>query len=55
MVETFLEPYEDRLNYAKQWKKENPDGKILGYFRTYVSKLTESPKRISEKIDHRLE
>ena len=55
MVETFLEPYEDRLNYAKQWKKENPGGKVPGYICTYVSKLTKLLKGVSEEINYRLQ
>ena len=36
MIEEFTGWYLDRHEYAKKWKKENPDGKILGYFCTYV-------------------
>jgi benzoyl-CoA reductase subunit C len=36
MIEMFQECYEKRHNYAKEWKKKNPGGKVLGYFCTYV-------------------
>jgi benzoyl-CoA reductase subunit C len=36
MIEEFKQWYEDRHSYAKEWKKNNPDGKVLGYFCTYV-------------------
>jgi len=36
MIEMFQEWYENRHEYAREWKKKNPDGKVLGYFCTYV-------------------
>ena len=36
MIEDFKECYDNRHDYAKNWKKKNPDGKVLGYFCTYV-------------------
>lgn len=36
MNEKFKECYESRHDYAKSWKEKNPDGKVLGYFCTYV-------------------
>jgi benzoyl-CoA reductase subunit C len=36
MIEEFTGWYLDRHEYAKKWKKENPDGKMVGYFCTYV-------------------
>ncbi len=36
MIEKFNECYENRHDYAKNWKEKNPDGKVLGYFCTYV-------------------
>ena len=35
MIETFQEKYENRHEYAKQWK-DKTGGKVLGYFCTYV-------------------
>jgi benzoyl-CoA reductase subunit C len=35
MIETFQERYENRHEYAKQWK-DKTGGKVLGYFCTYV-------------------
>lgn len=35
MMEKFKEWYENRHDYAKQWKKET-GGKVMGYFCTYV-------------------
>jgi benzoyl-CoA reductase subunit C len=35
-MEMFKEWYEARHEYAKEWKKKNPKGKVLGYFCTYV-------------------
>lgn len=35
MMEKFTEWYENRHDYAKQWKKET-GGKVMGYFCTYV-------------------
>jgi len=28
--------YENRHDYARKWKKEHPNGKVLGYFCTYI-------------------
>ena len=36
MIEDFKECYDNRHDYAKNWKKKNPNGKVLGYFCTYV-------------------
>jgi len=36
MIEKFSECYDNRHEYAKNWKEKNPDGKVLGYFCTYV-------------------
>jgi len=36
MIEMFKEWYDARHNYAREWKKKNPDGKVIGYFCTYV-------------------
>jgi benzoyl-CoA reductase subunit C len=36
MIEEFKEWYDSRHEYAKKWKQENPGGKVLGYFCTYV-------------------
>ena len=36
MLEMFKEWYEARHEYAKEWKKKNPKGKVMGYFCTYV-------------------
>ena len=36
MIEMFKEWYEARHEYAKQWKEKHPEGKVLGYFCTYV-------------------
>lgn len=35
-MEMFQEWYEARHEYAKEWKKKHPGGKVLGYFCTYV-------------------
>ena len=35
MIEKFKEWYEERHEYAKEWKKKT-GGKVLGYFCTYV-------------------
>jgi benzoyl-CoA reductase subunit C len=35
-IEEFQEVYENRHEYARNWKARNPDGKILGCFCTYV-------------------
>lgn len=36
MIEMFKKWYEARHEYAKEWKKKHPKGKVLGYFCTYV-------------------
>lgn len=36
MIEEFQQWYEERHSYAKAWKENNPDGKVVGYFCTYV-------------------
>ena len=36
MIEEFQEWYQNRHDFARRWKEENPDGKVLGYFCTYV-------------------
>ncbi len=36
MIEMFKKWYETRHEYAKEWKKKNPEGKVMGYFCTYV-------------------
>ena len=36
MIEVFKEWYELRHEYAKKWKENNPAGKVMGYFCTYV-------------------
>lgn len=36
MMKKFKECYENRHDYVKNWKEKNPDGKVLGYFCTYV-------------------
>jgi benzoyl-CoA reductase subunit C len=36
MIETFKKWYETRHEYVKEWKKKNPNGKVMGYFCTYV-------------------
>jgi benzoyl-CoA reductase subunit C len=36
MIEMFKEWYEARHEYAKQWKEKHPEGKVMGYFCTYV-------------------
>jgi benzoyl-CoA reductase subunit C len=36
MIEEFKQWYDDRHSYAKEWKKNNRDGKVVGYFCTYV-------------------
>lgn len=36
MFEMFNEWIENRHEYARHWKEKNPDGKIIGYFCTYV-------------------
>ncbi|MBW1711728.1 MAG: benzoyl-CoA reductase, bzd-type, subunit N [Deltaproteobacteria bacterium] len=36
MIEMFKEWYDTRHEYAKYWKEKNPDGRVIGYFCTYV-------------------
>jgi benzoyl-CoA reductase subunit C len=36
MNQKFKECYDNRHEYAKNWKEKNPEGKVLGYFCTYV-------------------
>jgi benzoyl-CoA reductase subunit C len=36
MIEEFKQWYDDRHSYAKEWKKNNRNGKVVGYFCTYV-------------------
>ncbi len=36
MIEKFREYYKNRHEYARNWKEKNPDGKVVGYFCTYV-------------------
>ncbi len=36
MIEMYKEWYDARHEYAKEWKKKNPDGKVVGFFCTYV-------------------
>lgn len=36
MLEMFNEWVESRHEYAIEWKKKNPEGRIIGYFCTYV-------------------
>ncbi|MEK7448108.1 MAG: benzoyl-CoA reductase, bzd-type, subunit N [Planctomycetota bacterium] len=36
MMEIFQEWYDHRHEYAKHWKKKNKNGKVMGYFCTYV-------------------
>ncbi|MEW6026612.1 MAG: benzoyl-CoA reductase, bzd-type, subunit N [Planctomycetota bacterium] len=36
MIEMFKEWYDARHEYAREWKKKNPKGKVMGYFCTYV-------------------
>jgi benzoyl-CoA reductase subunit C len=36
MIEMFKEWYEARHDYVKQWKEKHPEGKVMGYFCTYV-------------------
>ena len=35
-IEMFQEWYEARHEYAREWKKKHPKGKVVGYFCTYV-------------------
>jgi benzoyl-CoA reductase subunit C len=36
MIEMFKEWYDARHEYAKEWKRKNKNGKVMGYFCTYV-------------------
>ena len=36
MLEKFKDYYQNRHDYARKWKEKNPDGKVVGYFCTYV-------------------
>ena len=36
MLEMFHEWYVARHEYAREWKKKHPDGKVMGFFCTYV-------------------
>ena len=36
MIEKLREGYKNRHDYAKAWKTRNPDGKVMGFFCTYV-------------------
>lgn len=36
MIEKLRDGYKNRHDYAKAWKQKNPDGKIVGFFCTYV-------------------
>jgi len=36
MIEMFQEWYQARHEYAREWKKKNPGGKVVGFFCTYV-------------------
>ena len=36
-IEKFQEIYENRHDYARDWKSKHPDGKIMGCFCTYVA------------------
>jgi benzoyl-CoA reductase subunit C len=36
MLEKFKDYYQDRHDYARKWKEKNPEGKVVGYFCTYV-------------------
>lgn len=36
MFEMFNEWIESRHEYARHWKKKNPEGRVIGYFCTYV-------------------
>ncbi len=35
MIEDFKKIYENRHDYVKEWKKKNPDWKVLGYMCSY--------------------
>jgi len=36
MIEMFQEWYQARHEYAREWKRKNPGGKVVGFFCTYV-------------------
>ncbi len=36
MMEMFQEWYDSRHEYVKEWKKKNKNGRVMGYFCTYV-------------------
>ncbi|MFH1230622.1 MAG: 2-hydroxyacyl-CoA dehydratase, partial [Planctomycetota bacterium] len=36
MIEMFKEWYDARHEYAREWKRKNKNGKVMGYFCTYV-------------------
>jgi benzoyl-CoA reductase subunit C len=36
MLEIFKEWYDARHEYAREWKRKNKNGKVIGYFCTYV-------------------
>lgn len=36
MFSELKDVYHNRHEYAKEWKKEHPDGKVLRYFCTYI-------------------
>lgn len=36
MIEMFKEWSDTRHEYVREWKKKNPNGKVMGYFCTYV-------------------
>ncbi len=36
MIEMFKEWYDARHEYAKEWKSKHPQGKVVGFFCTYV-------------------
>ena len=35
-MEVFRKWYENRHDYAREWKRKNPGGKVMGFFCTYV-------------------
>jgi len=35
MIKDFIDVYENRHDYAKDWMKKNPDGKVVGYMCSY--------------------
>ena len=36
MIEKLRDGYKNRHDYAKAWKQKNPDGRVVGFFCTYV-------------------